>query len=120
MIYNAEISLSMAFLVLVFAHLLADYPLQGDFLATMKGKNYIALVSHAGIWTGTICTALWLMNIPVTVFDITWLFMVHAVADYLKAKPIGFYKKLNPLSAGLLIDQLIHIAQIIILLIYKV
>ena len=112
-------SVTMTFLILVFAHLLADYPLQGDFLANMKGKNFIVLVSHAGIWTGTICTALQLIGLPVTLMDITWLFIVHAVADYLKAKPLWFYKKLNPLGAGLAIDQLIHIIQIIILLGYK-
>lgn len=113
-------TITMMFLVLLFAHLLADYPLQGTFLATMKGKNNIVLATHAGIWTGTICTALWLMNIPVTPFDVAWLFLVHAVADYMKAKPVGFYKKLNPLGAGLAIDQLIHIAQIIILISYKI
>lgn len=112
-------SVTMAFLILVFAHLLADYPLQGDFLANMKGKNFIVLASHAGIWTGTICTTLWLIGLPVTLIDIAWLFIVHAIADYLKAKPSWFYKKLNPLGAGLAIDQLIHIVQIIILLGYK-
>ncbi|QPK90829.1 DUF3307 domain-containing protein [Bacillus velezensis] len=109
----------MMFLILIFAHLLADYPLQGDFLATMKGKNVIALLTHAGIWTGSICTALWLMGLPVTLIDIAWLFVIHAVADYMKAKPIGFYKNLNPLGLGLLIDQGVHILQIVILLITK-
>lgn len=112
-------TITMVFLVLLFAHLLADYPLQGEFLANMKGKNHIVLASHAGIWTGTICTALWLMGIPVTPFDVAWLFGVHAVQDYLKAKPVGIYKKLNPLGKGLLLDQLVHILQIIILIAYK-
>ncbi|WP_231040455.1 DUF3307 domain-containing protein [Bacillus velezensis] len=111
--------ITMMFLILIFAHLLADYPLQGDFLATMKGKNVIALLTHAGIWTGSICTALWLMGLPVTLIDIAWLFVIHAVADYMKAKPIGFYKNLNPLGLGLLIDQGVHILQIVILLITK-
>ncbi|NFT30637.1 DUF3307 domain-containing protein [Clostridium sporogenes] len=109
----------MMFLILLFAHLLADYPLQGDFLANMKGKNLIILATHAGIWTGVICVALWLMSILVTPIDIIWLFVVHAIADYMKAKPLGFYKKLNPLGIGLAIDQGIHILQIIILLTYK-
>lgn len=113
-------SLTMMFLVLLFAHLLADYPLQGDFLANMKGKNHIVLATHAGIWTGTICTALFLMGIPVELIDVAWLFIVHAVADYMKAKPKWFYKKLNPLGKGLFIDQMIHVAQILILIGYKV
>ena len=97
---------------LLFAHLLADYPLQGEFLATMKGKNHIVLVSHAGIWTGTICVALVLLDVPFTPLDVAFLFIVHAIADYMKARPVGFYKKLNPLGTGLLIDQLIHVLQI--------
>lgn len=107
-------------MVLMFAHLLADYPLQGDFLANMKGKNHIVLATHAGIWTGVICVAMSLIGLPVGLLDIAWLFIVHAGADYAKAKPLGFYKKLDPLGKGLLIDQGIHVIQIIILLLYKV
>lgn len=33
------------------------YPLQGDFLATQKGNNLILLVTHAGIWAGTVALA---------------------------------------------------------------
>ena len=105
--------------VLIFAHLLADYPLQGEFLAKEKGRNLIALASHAGIWTGVILTAAHLLGYAVNLFDALWLFGVHAVADYAKAKPIGFYKRLSPLGAGLAIDQLIHIVQILILVAYK-
>lgn len=109
----------MNFLVLMFAHLLADYPLQGDFLANMKGKNHIVLATHAGIWTGTILTATYLLGFDVTLFDVAWLFIVHAVADYLKAKPVGIYKKLDSLKGGLLLDQFIHVIQILILMAYK-
>lgn len=113
-------SFIMMFLVLLFAHLLADYPLQGEFLAMNKGKNHIVLVSHAGIWTGVICVASWAIGIPIGLFDVVSLFVVHAVADYAKSKPLGFYKKLNPLGKGLLIDQLIHVLQILVLLLSKV
>ena len=109
----------MTFLILVFAHLLADYPLQGDFLATMKGKNHIILVTHAGIWTGTILVAVHFLGFDVTLFDVVTLFIVHAIADYLKAKPIGFYKKLDSLKGGLLLDQSIHILQLLVLMAYK-
>lgn len=110
----------MMFLILMFAHLLADYPLQGEFLALQKGKNHIALVSHAGIWTGVICVASWAIGIPIGLFDVAFLFVVHAVADYAKAKPLGFYKNMNPLGKGLLIDQMIHVLQILLLLVMKV
>lgn len=109
----------MTLLVLVFAHLLADYPLQGEFLANMKGKNPIVLVSHAGIWTDTILVAVHLLGFDVKLFDVGWLFIVHAVADYLKAKPLGVYKKLDALKGGLLLDQSIHMIQILVLMTYK-
>lgn len=109
----------MDFLILLFAHLLADYPLQGDFLANMKGKNHIVLATHAGIWTGTVLIAAHFLGYNITYFDVVLMFIVHAVADYMKAKPVGFYKRLDALKAGLLIDQSVHIIQIIVFLIYK-
>lgn len=109
----------MNLLVLVFAHLLADYPLQGDFLAKMKGQNVITLASHAGIWTGVVSIAVYLLGYEVTFIDVGLLFIVHAVADYMKAKPVGIYKRLDPLKGGLLLDQLIHVVQILVLMIYK-
>ena len=102
----------MQLLILLFAHLLADYPLQGEFLATMKGKNVIVLISHAGIWTGCIAVAGYLTGYDVGYGDIALLFAVHALADYLKAANKLWYKNMDALKGGLLIDQLIHVAQI--------
>lgn len=104
----------MELLIFIFAHLLADYPLQGDFLATMKGKNVIVLFSHAGIWTGCIATAGYLIGFDVGYLDILLLFAVHAIADYLKAANKLWYKKLDALKGGLLTDQLIHVGQILL------
>ena len=104
----------MAFLTLMFAHLLADYPLQGDFLAKMKGKNVIVLFTHAGIWTGCIAIAGFLVGFDVGYIDIALLFTVHAIADHLKAANKLWYKKLDALKGGLLSDQLIHIGQILL------
>lgn len=104
----------MYFLVLMFAHLLADYPLQGDFLAKMKGKNIIVLFTHAGIWTGCIAAAGYLLGFNVGYLDIMLLFTIHAIADYLKAANKLWYKKLDHLKGGLLSDQLIHVGQILL------
>jgi hypothetical protein len=109
----------LTLLTLIFAHLLADYPLQGNFLANMKGKNHIILATHAGLWTGTILVAVHLLGFDVTLFDVVSLFVVHAIADYLKAKPVGIYKKLDALKGGLLLDQSIHLLQILVLMSYK-
>lgn len=104
----------MTFLTLLFAHLLADYPLQGDFLANMKGKNHIVLFTHAGIWTGCVALAGHLLGFQVDVLDVMLLFVVHAFADYLKATGSLWYKKMDSLKDGLLCDQLIHVVQILI------
>jgi len=109
----------MIFFLLLFAHLLADYPLQGSFLATMKGKNIILLASHAGIWTGTILVVAWFAGISSDIYDVLFLFLIHAVADYAKAKPLGIYKRLHPLGWGLFLDQMIHVAQILVFMYVK-
>lgn len=82
----------------------------------MKGKNFIILGTHAGIWTGTVLTAAHLIGYSVDVSDVFILFIVHAAADYMKARPLSFYKKLDSLTWGLAIDQLIHVVQIIVFL----
>ncbi|MEK4882581.1 MULTISPECIES: DUF3307 domain-containing protein [Paenibacillus] len=109
----------MTLLILIFAHLLADYPLQGEFLATTKGKNLISLVSHAGIWTGTILIAVHLLGYGVNFNDVIFLFVIHAIADYCKAKPVGIYGRMDALKGGLLLDQIIHLLQIIVLMAVK-
>jgi hypothetical protein len=104
----------MTFLILMFAHLLADYPLQGEFLANFKGKNFIVLFSHAGIWTGCIAVAGYLIGFDVGYLDVALLFSVHTIADYLKTANKLWYKKLDGLKGGLLSDQLIHVGQILL------
>jgi hypothetical protein len=72
--------------LLVLAHLLADYPLQGDFLA--KAKNHtapipgvpagLALLSHAGIHAGFV----WLITGSALMGAIE--LVLHAAIDHLK------------------------------------
>jgi hypothetical protein len=109
----------MTFLILLFGHLLADFPLQSHFMATTKGQNRISLFSHSGIWTGTVLIAAYLIGYQVTVYDVFTFFIVHVILDFAKAKPVGFYKKLNPLGMGLALDQILHVLQILVFMIYK-
>lgn len=113
-------ALILIFLGLMFAHLLADYPLQGEFLANFKGKNPIILVAHAGIWTGCVTIAGLLMGLDIGLLDVTLLFVVHTIVDYLKAANKLYYKKLQPLQGGLLIDQLIHVGQVVLLMLMTI
>lgn len=105
----------MTFLVLVYAHLLGDYPLQGQFLSEQKGKNNILLVTHAIIWTGTIALAGHLLGFNIDLIDISLLFVVHLIADWLKATGKLWYANMDDLKGGgLLIDQSIHIVQLLV------
>lgn len=96
------------FALLVFGHMLADYPLQGDFLA--RGKNVSAplpgvpwsliLISHAIIHGGVVLVltgSLWL-GLAETI--------AHTLIDHAKCSGrLGS----NP-SRAFIIDQAMHIA----------
>jgi len=94
----------ITFFTLVFGHLLADYPLQGDFLA--RGKFGIPgvprvtiLLSHAGIQAGMVLVitgSLWLMLAE---------FVAHAAID--EAKIRG---RLGSGETAFNIDQALHVA----------
>lgn len=110
----------MSFLIIFFAHLLADFPLQGSFLAEMKGRNTYLLVAHAGIWSGCVAIAGYLIGFDVGFIDIFLLFTVHAIADYLKASNKLWYKNTDPLMGGLIIDQTIHVGQIFLFILANI
>jgi hypothetical protein len=68
----------MNYLILVDAHLLGDYPLQGQFQAQTKGGNAISLAGHAAIWTGSVMTAGRLLGYEPRFTDALSLFGIHA------------------------------------------
>lgn len=91
----------MMLFLLISAHFLADYPLQGDFLALNKsrrGPNYVPwwqeLLAHSFIHGGFVeaITGLWWLGL----LEVA----IHASTDHLK-----FEKRI-----GINADQLIHIA----------
>jgi hypothetical protein len=78
--------LHLLLIKLIFAHYLADYPLQGDFLAAAKNHRkpfpgvpwYQALIAHSAIQAGfvwLITGSLWIAGIEI---------VAHAAIDYLK------------------------------------
>lgn len=94
------------FLALVFAHLLGDYPLQGDFLARAKNHRapvagvpwMIALVSHAFIQGGLV--ALVTGSIALGVAE----YVLHMLIDH--AKSDGAFG--DP-AVAFGVDQLAHV-----------
>ena len=65
---------------LVYCHLIGDYVLQSDFLASTKGKNWYHMIVHCALYT-----------LPFAiVFGLTWhigvIFVSHVIVDSLKAR----------------------------------
>lgn len=98
------------FLALVFAHCLADYPLQGDFLA--RAKNHmnqfgapvdvpwaIALAVHAFIHAGFVAYLTHSLAFGAAEF------VVHCITDYMKNDG-----KLGTGEGAFARDQLLHVA----------
>lgn len=98
----------MNLLFLLWLHFVGDYPLQGSFLAQMKGKHDYLLLCHAIIWTGTISTGLWMIG-SLAMWKVGFLLAGHFVIDRWKARKED---KTNALTMDLLIDQVLHFVQI--------
>lgn len=90
------------FLLMVFTHVLADYPLQGDFLSKAKNHTapimgvpwYQALFAHSAIqagFVGLITGSVWLALAE---------FTIHTATDYAKCDGRISYN----------VDQAMHIA----------
>ena len=113
-------STTQSIIVMLSAHLITDYTLQGWF-ADGKQKSWwdkisngnlppkyrydyiVALICHALYWSIAVCLPLWDSHIlPWAIVGNT---IIHAIVDDLKANK----KRLN-----LVQDQLLHLAQIVI------
>lgn len=101
--------------IFLFLHALADYPLQGDFLAQFKGRNWTVMVAHCLIWSGVIYAGLMFFGLN-ALWHVPFLFIGHMVIDKWKCSRSGNGKEL---TSDLLIDQLMHIAQIIMCLMFN-
>ena len=78
---------------IIICHLLGDYVLQSDYLASNKGKNWYCLTVHSILYC-----------VPFVVsFGLDWrasvIFIVHMIVDSLKAR----WNKID-----LTTDQMIH------------
>lgn len=101
-------------LVIIFAHYLGDYPLQGDFLGTQKANYKYLLFTHCLIWTGCVCLALHFTGLfePWKLF---FLFSVHYGTDRWKCSR---KKKEYALTRYLWIDQFIHFLQCVVVWVF--
>src|SRR5260221_6566940 len=82
-------------------HFLADCPLQGDYLSSMKGKSWEHLFYHCAEYTGVF--VIFAHASPLAALA---LFVPHFIIDAMKAR----YK----LIPWLWLDQLLHIFTILL------
>lgn len=97
-------------IVFVTLHAIADYPMQGDFLANIKGKNLFLLLVHAWIWSGLIYMGLMYYGLD-SPLDFAQLFILHTIIDKIKC---SMPDKTKALTRDLYFDQAAHMVQIII------
>lgn len=97
---------------MIVLHYIADFPLQGQFLAEMKGKYDYLLFCHAMIWGGVISAGLLQLG-----FFAPWkavmLVVGHFIIDRWKARKAD---KTYALTKDLWVDQFLHTVQIFIAL----
>lgn len=93
---------------MVVAHYIADFPLQGEFMAQMKGKLDYILFSHTMIWTGCICAVLAHSGVFAW-WKAAFLLAGHFAIDRWKARKED---KTHALTRDLWIDQSLHFAQL--------
>jgi len=100
------------FLWLIFAHVIGDIALQGEFLAMNKGKIWWCMLWHSIIWAGCICFALEYLGIPTPLWK--WIFLIglHYTIDEWKCKSTKEF-----LSWHLWVDQGLHMIQCLIVFI---
>lgn len=102
--------------ILVYAlNLIADFPLQGSYLASEKCKDNYILFVHSFIWAACVSAGFYLTGY-FSLQSFMFLLVGHFVIDYAKCR--GKYVKLNQ-KYQLYIDQLLHLIQILIVFIVK-
>lgn len=116
------------FFFLLFAHFLADLPLQGQWIAENKGKEPLFMFGHVVIWTGCISLALLAIHGQIEMWELIFLFLGHYIADYSKCKYVENLcytqdNKLTNISAKLAreavyLDQAFHLFQLIIVYLF--
>jgi hypothetical protein len=86
---------------LILAHLIADFPLQTDWIFRLKSRHWAGVLLHAAIHAGV--TALLLQNPPRHWPMLVTLGGIHFITDWLKLRV-----KFKLRSPGFILDQAAH------------
>lgn len=90
---------------IILGHYIADYPLQGDFLAQTKGKYFYSLLAHSIIYGLSIALVFKLLGL-FAIWKAFVLVVIHIIIDYKKATAKN---KDKALASYLYIDQGLHL-----------
>jgi hypothetical protein len=93
------------FLIWCACHFLGDFPLQGDYLSSMKGKSWEHLFYHCAEYTGV-----FVLFAHASPWQAIALFTPHFIVDAAKAR--------YNLIPWLWLDQFLHIVTIVLVLEY--
>jgi hypothetical protein len=99
-------------IVLILAHLIADFPLQTNLIYYLKKESSAGILLHSGIHA---LTAFLLTGLRWELWYV-WLFLwgTHAITDWAKLR----YKSPKQWS-GFLVDQLIHILVLVVIALWQ-
>ena len=102
--------------MLIFAHVFADWSLQGSWMSENKGKYWIVMLAHCVVWTGCICLALDFLSTSrelLVWWDIPILLIPHYLIDSWKCRVYAKKPFCQQSSAKhLYIDQALHLLQL--------
>ena len=87
--------------IMLAAHAIGDYPMQGEYLATTKGQNFWHLFMHSVIYTACIMVGFFFVTTHFMLAGVVCLgvLMSHVVIDYLKSHG----------KIGYVTDQTLHL-----------
>lgn len=114
----------MIVLILLFAHLIADFYLQTDEMVEEKLKYLKKHVLHHFILNVTVLGLYWLLHeqrmgvLPAILWPALFITGTHLVIDFLKIKLVDAYTKVGNLYklAFFIFDQLVHFLMILIVI----
>lgn len=96
---------------IILAHYILDYPLQGDFLASTKGKYWYSLFAHCIIYGLGMALVFKFIGV-FAIWKVLVLVLSHLIIDYKKATAKN---KDLALTSYLYLDQFLHLIINIIL-----
>jgi len=91
-------------LFVIFAHFIADWGLQTQFMSDNKNKYWFVMLAHCMVWTGTVSFVLYYFGI-FSLWKALFLLNGHFVCDWIRNRREGAY---------FYADQTWHIVQCII------